>query len=309
MKSLARYRQSFTARLAAWRLAARRAGRVRARASASRIGGRVAMRWRRTPRPTFPSRSLRPALPSQFWAPHVHFHFAAAERVAATSRPSSRRKISAMRETTALRTARDARTRTTAAPSVAPRDHARPAPSMTVVHTLRRAVDASRRNEQANRAVAERNVSPVASFTDQARYTMLPAPPRTMNPVFAATSRKRPSSAVSMDIARTHAERSVAPHSMRPVSLTWRNGGDDARETRLGGAGPDIPFDGSGAQPTTIRQDAASTVQSGNRQRVATAESPAAVAETDAAATDRLVENVIRRIEKRARIERERSGI
>lgn len=93
-----------------------------------------------------------------------------------------------------------------------------------------------------------------------------------------------------------------------PVTLTWRAAGDDASGPRER-ASPAAVFASNGASATSHDRAPAGLAGTATQREGATHAASAAGATIDASTANRLVDDVIRRIEKRARIERERSGM
>jgi hypothetical protein len=92
------------------------------------------------------------------------------------------------------------------------------------------------------------------------------------------------------------------------VTLTWRHAETEGNDTRTV-ARPEIPGGFAPAPHAVAPQHGVSGTAAATMSHRPPTGAATVAATIDAATTNRLVDDVIRRIEKRARIERERSGI
>jgi hypothetical protein len=314
-----RRRLSLIARLAATSFAAARKGEEGRRAPR-----RIRLRWRRPSARTegHRSRTAPPPAPHA-WHPHVHVHFgvvanagsraAAAARgdaVAGRERELATRELREHLRSSTLRTERVwARTRVVAGPlrvtarrlREQPAQAGRAAWSAPAAHALM---------QGASRLSWRRSVGALGTRRSQVSRaggtTGTVAAPRWNTrslPMLLREQRNvgtRPASSTVRNDAPTPAWR-----TRRPVPLVWRGAGADSGRSP---AAPSRALEASSVPPPVSHRTSAASAAP------AASESPRTRAsfrtsDFEPGVLDRLADDVIRRVERRARIERERRGL
>lgn len=308
---------------------------LRARAAATRFVRRrsegrargtwfpATMRWRRRRRPTPTARTARAAAPSRatVWAPRFHLHFdaIASGRVAPCPSAAAPARSTSYRTHTMLVHGHAAPMRlvTVGGPRRGEHPGSRPFSATAVTSAKTQVAEATR--SRPTRAAIAPPLGPRAAarlhhppFLGTPRASH-PSPRREAQrgrfvPALRHRERERPpfqrwpTRREESAPRGAHGATSSLPHLGRAPELLWR------RTPRAVGPAADVDL---ASPPTLLRRSMHPLPHAEAAPEpppVAVRPAPRPLAALDPAAIDRLADDVIRRIEKRARIERERRG-
>jgi len=251
---------------------------------------------------------------SAIWAPHLRFRFAIVQTSAEAGRRSrgrTTRPLGYAKLATARRAATASAKREADGTTPANR-HAQPRAAIPLtreVVTFQRATRWSAPAETVGRVATRSEGRREPPRIRAAATPWAPVDMRTTSSAPLGRAGIRLATGAQGTSRGTREEPSPTVIRTAPVTMTWRSAETDASDTRGRVARAEISA-GFAAAPHagTAHPGAPGTGVAPTGHRAPTIASPAATT-IDAATTNRLVDDVIRRIEKRARIERERSGI